>query len=139
MTALPRAYLPPGANARRDRGGGLFILRHALDSPWFSCESAGGIWRLAPTAALVREYERPEPANAFARTFLRFRGLPVEAESLSLFCEAAKLAEAPEGTRIAALDKAVRQRAATCLRKGGGGGGLYACATMLNLIGGNRR
>ena len=76
--------------------------------------------RLAPTARLVREYERPEPANAFARTFLRFRGLPVEAESLSLFCEAPQnLPEAPEGTRIAALDKAVRQRAATCLRKGG--------------------
>ena len=68
----------------------------------------------------------------------RFRGLPIEAESLALFCEGTKLAEAPEKARIAALNKAVRQRAAVCMRLGGGGG-LFACAILLNLIGGNRR
>lgn len=134
----PRAYLPPGLSARRDRGAGLFIAREAVKSPWFSCERAGTAWRLTPTQALVREYERNEPADALARTFLRFRCLPVEAESLALFCEAAKLAEAPEKARLAALEKAVRRQAAVCLRRGGGGG-LYACSTMLSyIIGGNR-
>ena len=138
MTTLPRAYLPSGLNARRDRGEGLFITREAVQSPWFACERAGGVWRLWPTAALVAQYERTEPPDALSRTFLRFRGLPVEAESLALFCEGAKLAEAPEKARSAALDKAVRQRAAVCMRLGGGGG-LFACTILLNLIGGNRR
>ena len=138
MTAMPRAYLPPGLNAQRDRGGGLFITREAVQSPWFACERAGEVWRLWPTAALVAQYERAEAPDALARTFLRFRGLPIEAESLALFCEGTKLAEAPEKARIAALNKAVRQRAAVCMRLGGGGG-LFACAILLNLIGGNRR
>ena len=138
MTAMPRAYLPPGLNAQRDRGGGLFITREAVQSPWFACERAGEVWRLWPTAALVAQYERVEPPDALSRTFLRFRGLPDEAESRVLFCEGAKLAETPEKARIAALNKAVRQRAAVCMRLGGGGG-LFACAILLNLIGGNRR
>ena len=138
MTAMPRAYLPPGLNAQRDRGGGLFITREAVQSPWFVCERAGEVWRLWPTAALVAQYERAEAPDALARTFLRFRGLPIEAESLALFCEGTKLAEAPEKARIAALNKAVRQRAAVCMRLGGGGG-LFACAILLNSIGGNRR
>lgn len=138
MTALPRAYLPPEMNLRRDRGEGLFVAREAVRSPWFACERTGAFWRLRPTAALVAQYERDEPPDALSRAFLRFRGLPVDAESLALFCEGAKLAEAPEKARIAAFDKAVRQRAAICMRLGGGGG-LYACAILLNLIGGNRR
>lgn len=134
MTA-PRAYLPAGVNARRDRGEGLFVAREKVESPYFTCVPLGGVWRLTPTEALLREYEKDAPQDALARTFWRFRGLPVEAESVSLFCTAAKLAEAPERARIASLDKALRQRAAVCLREGGGGG-LYACAMMLNWIGG---
>ena len=132
MTALPRAYLPPGLNVRRDRGGGLFITREAVQSPWFACERAGDVWRLTPTEALLREYEEEAPQSALSRTFRRFRGLPVEKESLSIFCEAAKLLEAPERARLTALGKALRQRAAVCLRTGGGGG-LYACAMILDL------
>lgn len=134
MTA-PRAYLPPGVDARRDRGEGLFVAREAVQSPYFACERAGGLWRLTPTQALLREYEQEAPQSALARTFLRFRGLDVEAESIALFCGAAKLLEAPERARLAALDKALRQRAAACLRTGGGGG-LYACAAMMDMIGG---
>ena len=129
----PRSYLPPGLDARRDRGSGLFVARERVESPWFSCERTGDVWRLLPTQALLREYERLEPADALSRTFLRFRGLRVEAEGLALFCEAAKLAEAPEKARLAALERTVRQRAAVCLRAGGGGG-LYACAAMMSHI-----
>ena len=132
MTA-PRAYLPASVNARRDRGEGLFVARERVESPYFTCVPVGGLWRLTPTETLLREYEKEAPQSALSRTFLRFRGLPVERESLSLFCEAAKLLEAPERARLAALDKALRQRAAVCLRTGGGGG-LYACATMLDFI-----
>ena len=130
MTA-PRAYLPAGTNARRDRGEGLFVARERVESPYFTCTPAGDVWRLTPTEALLREYEGEAPQSALSRTFLRFRGLVVEKESLSLFCEAAKLLEAPERARLAALERALRQRAAACLRTGGGGG-LYACAVMLD-------
>lgn len=132
----PRACLPPGVNARRDRGEGLFVVRERVESPYFTCAPAGDVWRLIPTEALLREYEGEAPQSDLSRTFLRFRGLPVERESLFLFCEAAKLLEAPERARIAALDKALRQRASVCLRTGGGGG-LYACATMLDFIKGD--
>ena len=130
MTA-PRAYLPAGTNARRDRGEGLFVIRERVESPYFTCAPAGDVWRLTPTEALLREYEGGAPQSALSRTFQRFRDLVVEKESLSLFCEAAKLLEAPERARLAALDRALRQRAAACLRTGGGGG-LYACAVMLD-------
>ena len=136
MTA-PRAYLPAGLDARRDRGEGLFVAREWVESPYFACARAGGLWRLTPTQALLREYEKAEPKDALSRTFLRFRGLPVEQESVFLFCEAAKIAEVPECGRLAALNRALRQRAAVCLREGGGGG-LYACAAMLYQIGGER-
>ena len=130
MTA-PRAYLPAGVNARRDRGEGLFVVRERVESPYFACAPAGDVWRLIPTEALLREYEGEALQSALSRTFLRFRGLSVEKESLSLFCEAAKLLEAPERARLAALERALRQRAAVRLRTGGGGG-LYACAVMLD-------
>ena len=135
MTA-PRACLPPGVNARRDRGEGLFVVRERVESPYFACAPAGDVWRLTPTEALLREYELEAPQSALSRTFLRFRGLPVEKESVSLFCEAAKLLEAPERARIVALDRTLRQRAAVCLRTGGGGG-LYACAMMLDHLKGD--
>ena len=136
MTA-PRAYLPAGVNARRDRGEGLFVARERVESPYFTCVPVGGLWRLTPTETLLREYDEKEaPQSALSRTFLRFRGLPVEKESLSLFCEAAKLLEAPERARLVVLDKALRQRAAVCLRTGGGGG-LYACAMMLDHLKGD--
>ena len=132
MTA-PRAYLPAGTNARRDRGEGLFVARERVESPYFACAPAGDVWRLIPTEALLREYEGEATQSALARTGLRLRGLSVEKESLSLVCEAAKLLEAPERARLAALERALRQRAAVRLRTGGGGG-LYACATMLDFI-----
>ena len=130
MTA-PRACLPPSVNARRDRGEGLFVARERVESPYFTCVPVGGLWRLTPTETLLREYEKEAPQSDLSRTFLRFRGLPVERESLFLFCEAAKLLEAPERARLVVLDKTLRQRAAVCLRTGGGGG-LYACAVMLD-------
>lgn len=136
MRSPVRAYLPPNAHVKRDRGNGLFIAQEIIHSPYFLSKPIEGGWRLYPTSALIGEFEIPEPKDTLCRTLLRFRGLaPGEAET-ALFCLAAKLLESPEPSRVRALDKAIRQRAAVCMRSGGGGG-LYACAMLLNCIGGN--
>jgi len=135
VTAI-RKYLPEGIQVKRDRGPGLFVSREAVESPLFRSEPLGEVWRVFPTQLLIEEFERADPGDALTRSLARFRGAPADGASIALFCEAAKLVEAPDGSRIKSLDRAIRQRAAACLRSGGGGG-LFACAAVFNKIGGN--
>ena len=135
MPSPVRAYLPPNAHVKRDRGSGLYISKQAIHSPYFLSEPIEGGWRLYPTLALIGEFEHSQPRDTLCETLLRFRGLAPGDAEMALFCLAAKLLESPEPSRVRALDKAIRQRTAACMRSGGGGG-LYACAILLNCIGG---
>lgn len=143
--------LPEGAFLRRDRGDALFVSnapRLCADGDWtlalnragFCCEVSGGLLRLWPDGTwLARlEAEYPQPPDALCEGLSRFAGLAPEAGSLALFALGAKALEAGAGG--AAYDKALRQRAALCLRlnrtepdQPTRGGGLYACA-LLNFI-----
>ncbi len=128
-----RELLPAGACVRRDRGQGLYIAPVRIESAHFTSEPAGALWRVYPAEALLCLFEAGEPSSPLERSMARFRGLPIERESLSLFAAAAKLIEAPEPARAQALDRAIRRRAALAMRTGGGGG-LYACAAALNKV-----
>ncbi len=144
--------LPRGAFLRRDRGGALFVTdaprlapggdwTRALIAAGFRCEAQSGLIRLWPDAGwLVRlEAGCPDPPDALCEGLVRFRGLAPEAESLALFARGARALEAREGG--AAFERALRQRAAACLRlnrtepdKPIRGGGLYACALLNSII-----
>lgn len=127
----PRRFLPEGARAKRDRGAGLYVSDAPVDSPFFDCRPLKRGWRLLPAPELLGalEAEAGEPSGALLRSLARFRGMAAEPESIALFCEGAKLLEAPEPSRMDAWDMRLRRRAAVCLRAGGGGG-LYACALL---------
>ena len=144
--------LPEGAFLRRDRSDALFITNaprlepdgdwtRALTAAGFRCEAQGGLIRLWPGAAWLShlEAEYPEPPDALCEGLLRFAGLAPEGESLLLFARGARALEAGSGG--AAFDRALRQRAAACLRlnraepdKPIRGGGLYACALLNHII-----
>ena len=144
LRAVARAALPEGAMLRRDRGEALYITdapRHKPDAGWqagleaagFRCAVEGGLARLTPdgrwAAALAARF--PEPPDDLSARLRRFDGPPDDA-SLRLFCRALKALEGGEGDP--GFDRALRQRAAVCLRRHAGGGGLYACALARHLI-----
>lgn len=140
--------LPAEAFLRWDRGDALFVTdapRRRPDVDWakalrgagFECQMRGGLLALTPGAAWLARLEaaRPEPPDALCADLRRFRGLPVEPESLRLFAFGARCLEAHEGAD--AYDKMLRRRAAECLRLNAmnpnepqRGGGLYACALL---------
>lgn len=140
-----RAALPEGAFLRRDRGEGLFVTDAALRRPgldWRAAlEAAGfearrlenGLIALRPGAAWPEALAaaHPDPPDFLCRTLKRFDG-PPEPESLALFAAGVKVLDG--GPDAAAWERRLRQRAAVCLRRGGGGG-LYACGLVLALIG----
>lgn len=129
MTA--REFLPAGVRALRDRGQGLYLSRERVHSPYFVCAPRGDWWVLTPAPALTAVLERREPFDALTRSLARFRGLDPDARELALLCAALKLAEKPRADDAAALERALRAHAALCLRNKAGGGGLYACAVVL--------
>ena len=133
MSVLPdfRGLFPGGGACKRDRGPGLYVAPTRADTPYFTCVPLKQGFRLLPTPALLAlvESRAPDPGSALLRSFSRFRGLEVEHESLLLFAEGAKLWEAPEPTRLIRWERALRRRAAACMRLGGGGG-LYSCALL---------
>ena len=152
LRAAAAGALPQGAFLRRDRSDALFVTnapRLAPDGDWaralaaagFRCEAQRGLIRLWPGPAwLARlEAETPEPPDALCEGLLRFRGLAPEGESLTLFARGARALEAGSGG--AADDRALRRRAAACLRLNRTepdqpirGGGLYACALLNHII-----
>lgn len=136
-----RDTLPRDAFLRIDRGEGLFVAGWGQDPPeagWagalvaagFSAVPDGRVMRLAPAARWLEMLAAawPEPPDFLCQTLRRFDG-PPDADSLSLFALGAKgLYGMPDPT----FERRLRQRAAVCLRAGGGGG-LYACALLLRL------
>ena len=141
--------LPPGAFLRRDRGEALFVTDAPLRAPetdWtarfgevgFACRIEGGLARLTPDARWLQRLADayPEPPDDLCASLRRFDG-PVDAPSLHLFARGLKALDA--GTRDDGFSRAVRQRAAVCLRDSTqSGGGLYACALLQTLMEGER-
>ena len=143
LRSAARGALPESAFLRRDRGDGLFVTdapRRCPDFDWASSLARagfegrplpGGLLALRPgpawLAALAAEH--PEPPDFLCASLKRF-DRPAEPESLALFAGIAKALEADDG--LAVCEKALRQRAAVCLRTGGGNG-LYACALAARL------
>ena len=138
--------LPEGAFLRRDRGDALYATdapRRAPDADWqgrfeaagFECAVAGGLARLTPgerwLQALAARY--PEPPDLFCASLARFDGGGPGPEALRLFAMGVKALEGAGDP--AAFDRALRQRAAQCLRDARqSGAGLYACALLDHLI-----
>ena len=144
VRAAAQAILPPGAWLRRDRGDALYITDAPRRDPaadWpnrfelagFGCRLEGGLALLNPGAAwldaLAAEY--PEPPDHLCMTLQRFSG-PPDAASIRLFSRGLKALDA--GVCDPGYDRAVRRRAAECLRAGGGSG-LYACAILQHRLG----
>ena len=152
LRAAAAAALPGEAFLRRDRDGALFVTnapRLRPDGDWagalnragFRCEARRGLLRLWPDETWLSRLEagRRDPPDALCESLARFRGLAPEAESLALFARGARALEAGEGGPE--YDRALRQRAAACLRlnrsapdKPIRGGGLYACALLNHII-----
>ena len=142
------ALLPGGAFLRRDRLSGLYVTdapRRDPNGPWraaaeaagFRAEEGRGLASLSPGEVWMdRLAERfPSPPDQLCASMERFNHLPVDDASLRLFARGLKALESGEG--VAFYDKTLRQRAAVCLRSGGGGG-LYACALVHYLLKGDR-
>ncbi|MDO4865978.1 MAG: hypothetical protein Q4C10_05435 [Clostridia bacterium] len=147
-----RAALPEAAFLRRDRGDGLFVTdaprrcpdggwRQALREAGFAVETRDGLARLSPAPTWLKTLEArfPEPPDALCASLFRFAGRAPEAESLRLFALGARTLDGEGGDER--FDRALRQRAAECLRLNGIhpegptlGGGLYACALLHYLI-----
>ena len=147
-----RAALPAGAFLRRDRGDGLFIIdapRRCPDGDWrpalreagFAVETRDGLACLSPAPIWLKKLEArfPEPPDAFCASLFRFAGLAPETESLMLFALGARTLDGGDGNE--GFNRALRQRAAECLRLNANrpegptcGGGLYACALLHHLI-----
>ena len=144
------APLPPGAFLRRDRGDALFVtdaprLRPQADWPrvftgaGFLCARRGELICLMPDAGWLRRLESafPEPPDQLCATLRRFAGRSPDGASLGLFALGARALDGGEGG--ARFDRALRRRAAECLRLGrdavdAPGGGLYACALLDHLL-----
>lgn len=132
--------LPEGAFLRRDRGAALYVTdapRRGGTADWrsagFLCREAGGLLRLTPDDRWLRRLEAlyPEPPDPLCAALKRFSG-PVDPEVLRLFARGVKPLDG--GADDPLYDRALRRRAALCLRTHDPGGGLYACALLNHLI-----
>ena len=141
LRGAARAVLPAGAFLRRDRGDGLFVTdaprldgrcEEALRAAGFEVEEIGGLLRISPAACWLTSLMDawPAPPDFLCGTLKRFRGAP-ERESLALFARGAKLLLGEPDDH--SFDRQLRQRAAVCLRAGGGGG-LYGCGILRYFI-----
>ena len=139
LRAAARDALPRGAFLRMDRGDGLFVTDAPLRAPGSDWEAAlarggfqirrrGGLAVLRPGPGWMAAFAKahPHPPDFLCASLQRFDG-PPEEESLALF--ALGLRARGDARAAADFDKRLRQRAAVCLRAGGGGG-LYACALL---------
>ena len=125
------AYLPEDAFLRRDRGDGLYVTNAPAkgwhgEIPGFSVDVSGGIARIN---ALPETIEKcGYMPDGLAAELERFKG--TSPESVRIFCECIKCAEAPDAAKWEKCDRMLRQAAAKALRDGGGEG-LYYCALAL--------
>lgn len=131
--------LPEGAFLRRDRGAALYVTdapRRGGTADWrsagFLCQESGGLARLTPDDRWLQRLEAlyPEPPDYLCAALRRFCG-PAGPEALRLFARGVKPLDGGGDDPLYA--RALRQRAAVCLRTHDPGGGLYACA-LLNYL-----
>ena len=135
-----RQLLPEGAFLRRDRGEALYVTdapRRAPSIDWsaagFICLEAKGLAHLTPDESWLDRLEAlyPNPPDTLCQSFRCFTGIP-DAEALRLFARGMKALDAQSCDLQ--FSRALRQRAAVCLREHLPGGGLYACALALYLM-----
>lgn len=140
LRTAAQSQLPEGAFLRRDRGEALFVTdapRRGGGIDWtaagFLCREENSLAHLTPDGCWLDQLEAqfPEPPDALCEGFKRFSGAATT-ESLLLFARAMKRLDG--GAPDPGYNRALRQRAAVCLRRGEGGGGLYACAIANFLI-----
>ena len=138
----------PGAFLRRARGDALFVsdaIRKAPDTAaieselnryFYTSRIEKNLLHISPAPVKVRAFEVfsfPE-ITPFLRGFTPFRGQAADEATALLFSEGIKLCAVRSGAAaISAYEKRVRQRAALALRTGGGGG-LFACAQMIDFL-----
>ena len=138
----------PGAFLRRARGDALFVSDAARKTPdttaleselskyFYTARVEKNLLHISPAPEKVRAFEAfssPE-ITPFLRGFTAFRGRETDEGAAILFSEGIKLcAESSGAAAISAYEKRVRQRAALALRTGGGGG-LFACARMIEYL-----
>lgn len=136
------ACLPERAFLRRDRGDALFISnapRLFPEKNWIERFSDAGfegseknsMLRLRPSEKWLKELEKMNAPDPLSESFSGFSGLPIDPESIALFALGARILDGDN--TIPGYEKRLRQRAAVCLRSGGGGG-LYACAILNHMI-----
>lgn len=138
----------PGAFLRRARGDALFVsdairktpdaaaIESELNRYFYTARIEKNLLHISPAPAKVRAFEdfsSPE-ITPFLRGFTAFRGRESDEATIMLFSEGIKIcAESSGAAAIAAYEKRVRQQAALALRTGGGGG-LFACAQMIEYL-----
>lgn len=138
------AILPQRAFLRRDRRDALYISnapRFDSETDWaarcmeacFQTKEENGLLRLCPSEAWLKRLEdqfKTSP-DFLCFTLERFKKLPVDEESLNLFALGVRYLDGDNS--IIDYEKRLRNRAAICLRSGGGGG-LYACGLLNHII-----
>lgn len=140
MRAAARAALPPRSFLRLDRGDFLLITNAAAfdptlrEIPGFIAQRQGTLMRLLPDAHWIERLERRSAgeADTLCAQLARFRGARPDLENLKLFARCIKLLDSALAPEAAVCERLVRQRAAVALR-GGCGGGLYACALLMQM------
>lgn len=134
-----------GAFLRCDRGESLYATnaqaRAAAPVDWarvgFEARQVGGVTLLTPRVEWIARFE------AWAEAATRQRQLTdaiqnacfgeIEDEDVRLWIDGVKRLEMRGDVKT--YEKAVRQRAAACLRRRRGGGALRACALIVDLMG----
>ena len=133
-----QAYLPEKACLQRDRGGGLYVTREcerigALAAEGFRVEKRGQLLVLTPEACWAGVLtEWLDMQSGFMREMEKLRLRDALPEDRELWIRAVKLLE--DGNAAENYEKALRQRAAVCLRRGEGGGLLHDCAACLAYV-----
>ena len=127
---------------RRARSAELFVTdapRRCADPNALDAALRAAVWVVLPSDGLLFLSPDPEKLRALeavcqaqgplAERFRRFQGLEIDREGTELIVEGLKLLWADGDA--SGWEKRVRQRAALCLRRKTGGGGLYLCAAIL--------
>lgn len=138
----------PDAFLRWARGDALFVSDAVRKTPdtaaveselkqyFYTSRIEKNLLHISPAPVKVCAFEAfsfPE-ITPFLRGFTAFRGREPDETTIMLFSEGLKLCAVRSGAAaVANYEKRVRQRAALALRTGGGGG-LFACAQMIEYL-----
>ena len=146
LRSAARAALPPDALLRLDRGEALYVTdaprrdreiwprcAEALAASGFDIREANGLARLAPGARWLTALgaARPDPPDFLSASLYRFAGQAATPQALSLAARALRRLSGDKNAR--GLSRELRRQAAVALRTSRGGG-LYACALLINAI-----